>query len=147
VHPTTARDEALAALRGMGERVTAPRAAVIEVLAGTVEHLSAEEVAESARGRGHDLHLATAYRALKTLSGLGLVRHTHLPGGSTTYHLATSGGPRAHAHAACTSCGKVVDVPEEWLDDLVQRMRSEQGFELAPHHAALTGRCADCRPA
>jgi len=47
VHPTTARDEALAALRGMGERVTAPRAAVIEVLAGTVEHLSAEEVAES----------------------------------------------------------------------------------------------------
>ena len=24
---------------------------------------------------------------------------------------------------------------------------SPQGFELAPHHAALTGRCADCRPA
>jgi len=129
----------------MGERVTVPRAAVIEVLADTVEHLSAEEVTESARQRGRDLHLATAYRALKTLSDLGLVRHTHLPGGSTTYHLATAAGPRPHAHAVCTSCGRVVDVPEEWLDDLVRQVRTQQGFELAPHHAALTGRCADCR--
>ncbi len=141
-----ARDEALAELRRTGQRVTAPRRAVIEVLASTDEHLSAAEVAERAQAVGAELHLASVYRAMDTLTRSGLVVHTHLASGSATYHLSTRVSPRRHAHAQCTRCGTVVDVPEAWLAPLAERLSGELGFELVPHHAALSGRCARCTP-
>ena len=131
-------------LRRLGERVTAPRRAVIAVLASTDEHLSAMEVAERAQAHGAGLHLASVYRAMETLTRLGLVVHTHLPGGSTTYHLATPASPARHAHAQCSSCGAVVDIPEEWLRPLSSRLGDEMGFRLAPTHAALVGLCSRC---
>ncbi|MBA2640411.1 MAG: transcriptional repressor [Nocardioidaceae bacterium] len=140
----TAEDQALAELRRLGQRVTAPRRAVIAVLAATDEHLSAAQVAERAQALGADLHLASVYRALETLIRLRLVVHTHLAGGSTTYHLTTDSSPHRHVHAQCVGCGAVVDVPEEWLSAVSRRMARELDFELAPHHAALSGRCARC---
>jgi Fur family ferric uptake transcriptional regulator len=131
-------------LRRLGERVTAPRRAVIAVLASTDDHLSAMEVAERAQALGSDLHLASVYRAVDTLTRLGLVVHTHLPGGSTTYHLETQASPPRHAHAQCSSCGAVVDVPEEWLRPLSARLDDKLGFVLAPAHAALLGLCRRC---
>ena len=131
-------------LRRLGERVTAARRAVIAVLASTDEHLSATEVAERAQAQGDELHLASVYRAVDTLTRLGLVVHTHLPGGSTTYHLATPASPARHAHAQCSRCGAVVDVPEEWLRPLSDRLDDELGFLLAPTHGALIGLCARC---
>lgn len=142
-----AEDQAVAALRRMGQRVTPPRRAVIRVLASTDEHLSAAQVAERAQSVGSDLHLASVYRALETLSRLGLVVHTHLAGGSATYHLTTPASPGRHVHAQCTGCGAVLDVPESWLDELSGRMADELGFALSPHHAALSGRCVRCTAA
>lgn len=139
-----AEDQAVAALRRMRQRITPPRQAVIRVLASTDQHLSAAQVAEQAQRVGTDLHLASVYRALETLSRLGLVVHTHLAGGSATYHLTTPASPGRHVHAQCTGCGAVLDVPESWLDELSARMAGELGFALSAHHAALSGRCERC---
>jgi Fur family ferric uptake transcriptional regulator len=131
-------------LRRLGERVTAPRRAVIAVLASTDEHLSAAQVAERAQAHGTELHLASVYRAVDTLTRLGLVIHTHLPGGSTTYHLATKASPARHAHAQCSACGAVVDIPEQWLAAVSARLDDELGFILDAAHAALLGTCERC---
>jgi Fur family ferric uptake transcriptional regulator len=139
-----AEAEALAELRRLGGRITNPRVAVVRVLAGTDAHLTAAEVAAVARSAGAELHLATAYRTLESLSQLGLVRHTHLAAGSATYHLATPSAPAPHAHTQCTSCGAVQDVPQDWLADLQRRLDREVGFRLEPHHAAITGLCSRC---
>ena len=143
---TGAVDIAEGELRRLGERVTAARRAVIAVLASTDEHLSAAEVVERAQAHGAELHLASVYRAMETLTRLGLVVHTHLPGGSATYHLATQASPARHAHAQCSRCGAVVDVPEEWLRPLSARLDDQLGFVLAPAHAALLGLCSRCAP-
>ena len=131
-------------LRRLGERLTAPRRAVISVLASTDAHLSVAQVTERAQALGADLHVASVYRAVDTLTRLGLVVHTHLPGGTTTYHLSTRASPARHAHAQCSGCGVVLDVPEQWLGPLAQRLGDELGFQLAPAHAALLGRCRVC---
>ena len=136
---TRAIDIAEGELRRLGERVTAPRRAVIAVLASTDDHLSAMEVAERAQALGSDLHLASVYRAVDTLTRLGLVVHTHLPGGSTTYHLETHASPPRHAHAQCSSCGAVVDVPEEWLIRCRPGSTTSWGSRSPPP----TPRCSD----
>ena len=140
---TTAReDELLARLRGAGVRVTRARHAVIEALvAGEHDHVTADALAARVAAAAPDVHLSTVYRTLDALEQLGLVTHVHLGHGRAVYHLTD----RLHHHAVCETCGWVVELPEDVLADVQQRLRHETGFEIDPHHFALVGRCAGCR--
>jgi Fur family ferric uptake transcriptional regulator len=130
-------------LRERGERVTPARLAVVEVLAGTEEHLSAEQIGERAEELRPGIHRATVYRALEALGELGLVTHVNLGRAGTTYHLAGDLVPR-HLHLRCSECGKVVDVAGDILDPVRRKLQRELGFRLAPEQVALIGLCADC---
>jgi Fur family ferric uptake transcriptional regulator len=140
---------ALALLRDRHERVTRARQAIIEVLDGTDEHLTAEEIIVRAEASAPGVHRATVYRALATLGDLGLVTHTHVGASATVYHLAvpapTTELATTHAHLQCTNCQAVIDIPVAALDSLISRVDREVGFLVEPHHAALLGLCADCR--
>ena len=64
---------------------------------------------------------------------------------STAYHLADSaGGMPAHVHAQCRTCHRVIDLPDDVLDDVRRRLDASAGFRLDPHHVALSGLCRDC---
>lgn len=130
-------------------RVTEARRAVIKVLDGTDEHLDADEVAERAEATAPGLHRTTVYRALATLGDLELVSHTHVGGAAAVYHLTVSDTsaqePATHAHAQCTSCEAVFDVPVGSFRALSDRLLGDLDFQLQPEHAALLGRCAACR--
>lgn len=132
--------------------MTPARRAVIEVLDGTAEHLDAEEIARRAQDAAPGLHRTTVYRALSTLGDLGIVSHTHVGGAAAVYHLSVpdpsiKNQPSTHAHAQCTSCGAVFDVPVKRFRSLAARLMSDLDFQLEPQHAALLGRCASCRAA
>jgi Fur family transcriptional regulator, ferric uptake regulator len=137
-------DEIVGELRRLGHRITEPRRAVIDVLAGTDEHLSADDVADRAQQRHDSVHRATVYRALETLGRLGLVTHTHLGGQAATYHLSPPSAAAVHAHAECTRCHRVFDLDITLLQPLAQRLAGDLGFILEPQHAALLGECAAC---
>lgn len=130
-------------LRERGERVTPARLAVVEVLANTEEHLSAEQIGERAEQLRPGIHRATVYRALDALGEFGLVTHVHLGRAGTTYHLAGDLAPR-HLHLRCSECGKVLDVAGDILDPARRKVLRELGFHLAPEQVALVGLCADC---
>ena len=133
--------EALERLRALGLRVTTARRAVLEALLEADGHLRAEDLAAVVQDRHPDVHLSTVYRALEAFEEAGLVAHVHLGHGPSTYHLAE----QLHHHAVCEVCGKVVELPDDVLDDVAQRVRSEFGFEVDARHFALAGRCAACR--
>jgi Fur family transcriptional regulator, ferric uptake regulator len=138
----------LAALRGRGERVTRVRHAVIEVLDGTTEHLTADEIVSRAEDLAPGLHRASVYRALSTLGQLGLVTHTHLGGAATVYHLnleLPQWSASGHAHLQCTRCSRVIDIPVTLLEPLADSVERDLGFRLEPRHTALLGVCVDCR--
>ena len=138
----------LAALRARGERVTRVRHAVVEVLDGTTEHLTADEIVSRAEDLAPGLHRASVYRALSTLGELGLVTHTHLGGAATVYHLNLDLPQRrasGHAHLQCTRCSRVIDIPVTLLEPLADSVERDLGFRLEPRHTALLGVCADCR--
>ena len=149
---TAARPRVAAAiqtLRERNERVTAARAALIEVLDGTEEHLTADEIVGRVEQTVPGVHRATVYRALATLGDLALVTHTHIGGSAAVYHLTVA--PEAasdsvdHAHLQCTVCHTVIDIPATALDPLRQQIAADLGFRLEPQHAALLGVCADCQ--
>lgn len=129
---------ALGALRADGRRVTTARRLVVELLARTTEHLTADDLANRIHTAHPEIHLSTVYRTLDSLHEWGLVEHVHQPHGPSFFHLAG-----AHRHLVCEQCGCIRDVPAAEFDALVARIREEYGFELQVGHAALVGRCGD----
>jgi Fe2+ or Zn2+ uptake regulation protein len=134
-------ESATTLLRRRRERMTGPRRAVLSVLAEDTGHLSADEVVSAVAELDPGVHRASVYRALEALSRLGVVQHVHLGHGSTAYALAEG---RPHVHGHCSTCGAVVDLPGDLLDDVADRLRREVGFTLDPAHVALSGTCRSC---
>lgn len=128
-------------LHARGERVTAPRTAVIRALARIPGHVTAEQVAAALPNRPVMPHLATVYRTLERLTELGIVTHVHVGHGPTAYHLTES----AHLHAQCRTCSVVIDLPLDVLSSAAADITRIAGFTLDPEQVVLAGICADCR--
>ncbi|MGN6302005.1 MAG: Fur family transcriptional regulator [Angustibacter sp.] len=138
----TAIQQATALLRARGDRMTAPRRAVLAALSRHSDHLTADQVVTAVAHADPSVHRASVYRALETLSHLGVVQHVHVGHGTTTYHLADD---ELHLHAQCERCGAVVDLPASLLDGVVDQVDRLHRFALDPTHVALSGLCAACR--
>lgn len=134
-------------LRALGQRVTPARVAVATVLARTADHLGAAEIADRCAALDAGIHRATVYRALGTLTDLGVLTHTHTSGAGAVYHLAGHVAPAGHAHLECTACARIVDVPAALLADLSAAVAAGYAFTLEPDHATLLGRCESCSSA
>lgn len=143
---TESLDHALGVLRERGERVTTARRRVLEVLAPTSEHLSAERIYDEVVADSPEIHRATVYRTLDALVNVGVVAHVHLPHGPAAYHLLDI-SERPHLHLVCRECKTVIDTTADLLDDAAATLLAGLGFELDPDHVALTGWCAACRSA
>lgn len=113
---------------------------MLAALAELPDHPTAEQVVAAVEEGPSDVHRATVYRTLDTLTGLGIVTHVHVGHGATAYHL----DDRTHLHAQCRVCGRVVDVPANVLDDVHARLQEVAGFHLDAAHVALSGQCASC---
>ena len=132
-------------LRERGERMTGPRRAVLAVLAASGGHVGAEDVVAAVADVDPGVHRASVYRTLDALCDLGVVQHVHIGHGATAYHLVQGGD--AHVHAQCSSCGAMVDLPLDVLEEAAGRMARDAGFVLDRTHVALSGTCAACMSA
>ena len=132
-------------LRQHGQRLTAPRVAVLEALCADPGHQTADEVHARVAGDHADVALSTVYRTLESLCRLGLVQHVHVAEGPVRYHLSQEVlGGHGHAHAQCTTCGRVLDLPMDVLGDVTDRLAKTWGFHLDAGHVALSGTCDAC---
>lgn len=127
------------ALRAKG-RVTTARRALLQALAQSDDHRTAEDLADEVRAAFPAVHRATIYRSLDALTDMGLIEHTHLGHGPAVYHLAEG----AHHHLVCEGCGVVIEVPSALFDDLSAMIKTEYGFDVTSRHFAVIGRCRQC---
>ncbi|NNN07839.1 MAG: transcriptional repressor [Acidimicrobiaceae bacterium] len=135
------REEVLKTLREHAKRITAPKRAVVEVLVGAHDHLTADEVTRHVQQVRPDVSPSTVYRILEELEGLALVVHSHTGHAAAVYHLAG----RSHGHVTCEVCHVTYEVPSDIFNRVARELDSTLGFELDRHHVALSGICAQCR--
>lgn len=141
--PAASADPPLRAeLRAKGYRMTPQRQLVLEAV-GQIGHATPEQVLAAVQATAAGVNVSTVYRALSLLEELGLVRHTHLAHGASTFSLTSEG---EHVHLVCRRCGGVQELPADKIDDLAARLLQEHRFVLDVGHAALFGTCAACPP-
>jgi Fur family ferric uptake transcriptional regulator len=134
-------DEAIAAVRRTGLRLTAARRLVLEALLAAREPISAEDIADGLGGRMTQSDIASVYRNLETLGELGLVRHFHAGHGPGRYVLEGTGH---REYLACEGCGALESVDPAALDGVRDAVRHLSGFEARFSHFPIVGLCAEC---
>lgn len=140
--PVEAADEVLReALAGTGQRYTDQRASVYRCLLGTDSHPTADDVFLAVREEIPGISLATVYKSLETLVGVGLANKLTYGDGSARY----DGRTDPHHHVRCLSCGKVRDVPGRLPEREIEDLETDGlDFDVTGYRVELVGYCVAC---
>jgi Fur family transcriptional regulator, ferric uptake regulator len=133
------------ALRAEGHRSGGARGAVVELLARQDCCLSAQEIATELRERGGGVGIASIYRALDLLDGMGLVQRVDTGEGGTRYEAVVPGGHHHH-HVVCERCGRVAAFEDERLEEAIERLGRRLRHEVSGHEVMIRGACPRCAP-
>jgi Fur family ferric uptake transcriptional regulator len=137
----THHHKVIEALQQIGYRLTPQRMMILEAIANSGGHISAEEIHETVRQAYPYLDISTVYRTLDLLKTLHLVSETDLGRGHAQYEFLSKG---LHHHLICTECGKILDFDNSLLDPLRQVIEEEYHFHAEIEHLAIPGICSDC---
>ncbi|HEX8938812.1 MAG TPA: Fur family transcriptional regulator [Candidatus Limnocylindrales bacterium] len=140
----TAADTFTRTVEAAGERLTAPRRAVAELIAAKRGHFTAAELVADAGQRRPGLGRATVFRTLELFTQLGLVERLDLPTGGHAYVACQTAH---HHHLVCSSCGRAVDVEDHGLAAALEEVARRTGYRVDSHRLELFGRCPACQRA
>lgn len=127
-------------LRQHGLRCTPGRLHVLAVLSASERHLSTAETCAQLALTGEVVHPTTVYRALETLTAVGLTHAVHAPG---AVRYGASGEP--HHHTVCQRCGDVAAVASRHLTAAAGKIEALTGLRPDSSGSLLVyGRCAEC---
>jgi Fur family transcriptional regulator, peroxide stress response regulator len=131
--------------REHGLSVTQQRLAIFEALASSREHPSAEQLHKAVQRRIPTLSLATVYKNLEALKGIGAVADVNALHEEARYEAALpgSGAGQPHHHLVCVACHRILDLHDSGLDGL--RLRDAQGFAVHAVRVQAEGLCPDCQ--
>jgi len=130
-------------LRTSGLRVTRPRLAVLDVLAGH-PHVDAATIVTAARAVHPTLSPQAVYGVLDALVGGGLARRIEPAGASALYELRVGDN---HHHLVCRGCGRVADVDCVVGAAPCLAPSDAAGFVVDEAEVVFWGLCAGCQPA
>ena len=133
-------------LREQGLPVTQQREAVAEVVFGSEEHLSVDEIEQRLREGGERIGKATVYRTLDLLVKSRLVEEHDFGEGFKRYEHRLSQQP-VHEHLICMERGKVIEFRSPEIHQVESRVREEHGFVPSRHRLEIHGLCRECHAA
>ena len=132
------------ALKEGGHRAGGARGAVVSWLGRQNCCLSAHEISQDLHESGSDVGIASVYRALELLHGMGLVQRVELGEGTARYEPVVPGGEHHH-HAVCEKCGRVTPFEDARLERQLERLAGQLKHSMHGHDLIIRGECPRCR--
>jgi Fur family ferric uptake transcriptional regulator len=132
-------------LHDRGQRLTPQRQRVLGLFEriGEGSHLGAEEVHQRLLRDQERVSLATVYRTLRLLSGMGLLQELELPEGGRRFELA-SDAHRDHHHLVCVRCGRTEEFENSDVLEAGNQAAAGFGFRLVECVLNVRGLCPSC---
>jgi Fur family transcriptional regulator, stress-responsive regulator len=129
-------------LRAAGLRATAPRVAVLRVLAESRDHPRVDQVIERVRAGGVPISTQAAYDVCEALHRVALARRFE-PAGSPARYEARVGDN--HHHLVCRACGRTTDVDCAVGVAPCLEPSDAGGFVVDEAEVTFWGLCPDCQ--
>ncbi len=129
-------------LKEMGHRITPQRLAILGVLAESEGHPSAEGIYEKVKINFPTTSMATVYKTLTVLKGLGEVLELEF---STDYNRYDGSKPYPHPHLICVKCKRIADPEVSSLAEITRKLISDTGYKILSHRLDFFGLCPECQ--
>jgi Fur family ferric uptake transcriptional regulator len=127
-------------------KLTPQRQLIVQVFIDNRDkHLSAEDVHNIVRQQSNDIGLATVYRTLELLSELDILQKMDFGDGRSRYEINESTSPHHHHHLICLICGKVIEFPDDLMENLENIIAQNSNFTIVDHQVKFYGYCQECR--
>jgi len=121
-------------------RDTEQRRVILEELARSETHPTANEIYHMVRKRLPRISLGTVYRNLEILSQTGKIKTIELAGTEKRFDWRTD----AHYHIRCLKCGRIEDVPVQKIPQIDEALKGETDYKILGHRLEFVGVCANC---
>ena len=126
-------------------RMTVQREAVLRVfMESDDKHLGAEDVYRILLDRKYRISKATVYRTIELLTDLGFLRKLDFGDGMYRYEIVER-DDEYHQHLICKECGKIVEINDELVKELIERLEKETDFSIDAYDIKFYGVCSECR--
>ncbi|MDD3839945.1 MAG: Fur family transcriptional regulator [Clostridia bacterium] len=133
-------------LQSSGYKLTTQRRAIIDTfIENEGKHLNTEEIYELVRTRYPEIGLATVYRTLQILEDMDIIYKHNFDDKCSRYELNHKEEDHHHHHLICLKCGKVIEVEDDLLDELEDKIDKNNNFKIINHKVKFFGYCSDCR--
>lgn len=129
-----------------GYKLTPQRRAIVNsIIKNEGKHLTAEEIYDEVKRDCPEIGLATVYRTILLLEDLGIIYKLDLDDGCARFELAHEGETHRHHHLVCNVCGGVIEVEDDLLDEIEQKIQNSYNFAITDHSVKFFGVCDKCR--
>jgi Fur family peroxide stress response transcriptional regulator len=129
-------------LREKGYRLTPQRMAVLKIVIGNQEHLSAEEIYARARVDYPMMGLATVYKTIAMLKDMGEIVALNFHNQGSRYD---GSGQEPHPHFICNGCHAIIDLDNVPIDDLSVKIAAKTGYHITDYRLDFFGLCPNCQ--
>jgi len=127
------------AFRSKGYKATPQRIAIAQSVLKSKEHPSAEIVYEEVKRYHPTLSLSTVYNTLHILRDMNMVNELAF-NDSIRYDPNT----RLHINLVCDRCGKIIDLEDPGLEEILGRVSKKKGFIVKGNRLVVYGICRSC---
>ena len=127
-------------LRGVGLRVTQPRVAVLNALAGN-PHADTETITVATRAALGAVSTQAVYDVLRALTEAGIARRIEPAGSPARFELRVGDN---HHHVVCRTCGVVADVDCAVGQRPCLTASNDHGFVIDEAEVTYWGMCPAC---
>ncbi|MCL2281146.1 MAG: transcriptional repressor [Dehalococcoidia bacterium] len=129
-----------------GRKATQQRLIILQAIENLQGQFTPQSLYSSLQQTHPEIGLVTVYRTLKLLVENNLVCHMGQHGRSQNYARSPNSYPQQHHHhIICTQCNKVVDITHCKLEEMVQELARDTGFDINGHRLEFMGRCRQCQ--
>jgi Fur family peroxide stress response transcriptional regulator len=129
-------------LKQRGYRATPQRVELLKIIAASDGHPSATQIYERVQQQFPTTTLATVYKTLTLLKGMGEVLELEFSGAENRYD---GKNPTPHLHLICVNCHRITDSEIGVMSDLPKRVARATGYKIVGQRFDLYGLCPNCQ--
>ncbi|NLC71134.1 MAG: transcriptional repressor [Desulfuromonadaceae bacterium] len=129
-------------LRSQDCRITPQRLAILHTLAASHNHPSVEQIFEKVKGDFPTTSIATVYKTISLLKGMGELIEFSFGDGSNHYD---GRDPSPHPHFICQICRCIEDIEIPELARIGEQLAGHSDYLITAFHINAWGICPACQ--
>ena len=135
---STRKEKLLAILEKTGHSNTKPRQLIFEILSNQ-KPISINELIKKV---GDSMDRVSVYRTVELFEKIGIIQRVNI-GWKYKIELADK-FIEHHHHLVCLNCRNIVDINEQSLESLIDKIAEQYDYKIENHQIELQGYCIKC---